>query len=386
MKRVYDEIYGHIELRDVEVELIDSPVFQRLRRVKQLTLAYLVYPGATHVRFSNSIGTLYLASKLASTMLERGAINRDEEELLRVGALLINLGQMPMSHAIEGIFVSKGLTSDDLRTFLIENSEIKDVLNDYGIDPRKVNDLYSGNSSLSSVLDSEVDVNRLDYLQRDSIHTGVKLGSFDVDRLMQTLKYLEDGTVEVDPKGLYALENFYLARLHMYEAVYYHKTIIAFELYARRIFESLAMSCCEELLDAKYVMSLINEGLFPYWDDEWFSTRLYQALADPDVRESLKEDIRNFFNRKGPKLVAEKLSYSAPDRDFIDSKYRRLVQYGVPESAITPFEERVPVINRSKVIVDSDQDNILSRLPDYLYIQRIYVMPPFARRARELLA
>ncbi len=386
MKRVYDEIHGHVELRDLEVQLVDTPTFQRLRRIKQLTLAYLVYPGATHVRFSNSIGTLHLASKLASSMLESGAITREEEELLRVAALLVNLGQMPMSHALEGIFASKGLTSDDLRAFLIESSEIKDVLNDFGIDPKKVVELYAGKSSLGSVLDSEVDVNRLDYLQRDSVHTGVKLGGFDVDRLIQTVRYLEDNSIEVDPKGLYALEDFYLARLHMYEAVYYHKTILAFELYARKIFEDLARSCCEELLDVKYVMSLVNEGLFPYWDDEWFYARLYNALADPDVKEPIKDDIKNFLSRKGPKLVAEMISYSQQGGDFIESKYRKLIQYGVPEDAITLFEERVPVINRSKVRVESAQDSILSKLPDYLHIYRIYVMPPFARRARELLA
>ncbi|MGC9106388.1 MAG: HD domain-containing protein [Thermoprotei archaeon] len=386
MKRIYDELHGHVELRDHEVELVETPIFQRLRRIKQLTLAHLVYPGATHVRFSNSLGTMVLAGKVANGLLEKGIITKDEELKLRISALLINVGQMPLSHSLEGIFASQGLTSDELRSFIIENSEIRDALERNGFSPKEIIRIYEDNGLLTSILDSEVDVNRLDYLQRDSIHTGVRLGGFDVDRLLQTVTYHENKTVSVSSKGLYALEDFYIARLHMYEAVYYHKTILGYEIFARKLFEDLAKSCCAEILEAKYVMSLVNQGLMPYWDDDWFMSRLYNALGDPDVPERLKQSIKDFLNRRGPKLVSERVSFTKSDPEFMDSRIRRLMQYGVPEDAIIPVEEKIPVVSRDKLKFEEPLETLIATMPENLYIQRIYVLQPFVKRAREVLS
>ncbi|MCG2883772.1 MAG: HD domain-containing protein [Sulfolobales archaeon] len=385
-KRVFDEIHGHIELKDVEVELIDVPVFQRLRRIRQLTLAHLVYPGATHVRFSNSLGTMHLAGRVASSLLEKGMITKDEEAKLRIAALLINLGQMPLSHAIEGIFASQGLTSDELRGYVITNSEIREVLENNGFSFREILDIYENKGLMTSVLDSDVDVNRLDYLIRDSVHTGVRLGGFDFDRLLQTVTYSEGKRILVSSKGVYALEDFYIARLHMYEAVYYHKTILGYEIFVRRIFEELARQYYNELLEAKYVLSLLNQGLFAYWDDEWLMSRLYNALGDPDVSEKLKQDIKDFLNRRGPKLVAERISFEGTDPDFLLSRMMKLTQYGIPENSIIPVEEKVPIIAKGNLILESSQESLINSLPEDLYIQRLYVMPPFVKRARELLA
>jgi len=397
MKKIFDEIHGYITLNDIETKLIDTPVFQRLRRIKQTSLAYLVYPGAMHTRFSHSIGTMHLANRLAERFSSEGTLTPEEIQYLRIAALLHDLGQFPFSHAIEPIFLSKSNISNVyLRDYIIsKNSDIQEIFDEYSISSKKILDILHGNSFISSIIDSDVDVDRMDYLVRDSRHTGVQLGSLDLDRLIDTINYGENKTIIIMEKGLNSLENFYISRLHMYQAVYYHKTILGYELQLRSIFSELSNYCCPGIFDESFLRSSIESNFFSYWDDEWVFSKLYEALSDPSVPEELRLKIKSFLDRNGPKVVYEEISFHDSE-SRIEENVFKLTRYGIPEKSIYPFSESIKIIDKQKIKIRSKSNKekslrefsstLLNVVPSVIHIRRIYVDNIYARKARDILS
>jgi HD superfamily phosphohydrolases len=164
MKKVFDEIHGYITLNDLETKIIDSPIFQRLRRIKQTSLAYLVYPGAMHTRFSHSLGTFYLSQKVGEKLQQSGIITSEELNLIRLSSLLHDIGQFPFSHAIEPLYLQSNLSNKVLRDEIIRNdAELKEIFEEYSVDVGKILRIYNGDNSFSSIIDSDVDVDRMDY-------------------------------------------------------------------------------------------------------------------------------------------------------------------------------------------------------------------------------
>ncbi|WP_256202458.1 HD domain-containing protein [Sulfuracidifex tepidarius] len=242
MKKVFDDLHGYVSLDDVEVRILDHPLLQRLRRIKQTSLAFMVYPGAVNTRFSHAIGTVYLTSKLGEILEDKGFVTNDEIRKLRLAALLHDIGQFPFSHSLGGFFMSKNFSNSDFGDMLISLTDIKDILSEGGYPYKEIKDILWGGNSLRGVIDSDVDVDRMDYLLRDSKYSGVQLGSIDLQRLMDNVNY-EDGKIRIHEKGLYSAENFFIARLHMYQAVYYHKTIVGYELLVRKIYSDMIEEC-----------------------------------------------------------------------------------------------------------------------------------------------
>jgi HD superfamily phosphohydrolase len=396
MKKIFDEIHGYIMLNDLETKIIDSPIFQRLRRIKQTSLAYLVYPGATHTRFSHSLGTFYLATKIGERYKENGEMTDEELMYLKLASLLHDIGQFPFSHAIELLYLPKGLSNSVLRNLIIQSDmDLQDLFDKYGIDKNKIISIFTDETFLSSIIDSDVDVDRMDYLIRDSRHTGVQLGNLDLERLIDTITYSENRTVQVMEKGIHSLENFYISRLHMYQAVYYHKTILGYELYLREIFRKVAEICCSEILNPSYLKEIIKNGSITYWDDEWVISKLYEALASNDIPDLLKLQIKNFFDRNGPKVVFEETSFS-PTATSLNEIIIKLEKYGIPRDSIFPFEENIRIIDKSriKIITKSGKirslrefsSSLLTVLPDTIYIKRVYVDSAYVKRAREIVS
>lgn len=391
MKKIFDEIHGYVTLDDTEVQLVDSPEFQRLRRIKQTSLAYTVYPGATHTRFSHSLGSFHLAGRIGGKMYRENVISDEELALLKVAALLHDIGQFPFSHSIEGYYLTQGFGSKELRKYIITRSSIADVLDENGIDKNKLLDIYEGKSLLSSIIDGEVDVDRMDYLMRDSRHTGVQLGKLDLDRLIDTIFYTKDG-VMVEDKGIISLENFYISRLHMYQAVYYHKTILGYEIFLRKIFEEVLQYCNTEFKSSNYIKELVDNNLIAYWDDELIISILYNCLSQ-NIPSSLLQKIKNFMDRKGPKVVYEEISYKEGG-SYLGELTLRLERIGIPSESIYPFEEKISVINKSKIKIlmkgkekriKDYSATILNEIPDNIIIRRIYVDHEYAKKAREIL-
>jgi len=395
MKKIFDEIHGYIELTDQERELVDTPIFQRLRRIKQTSLAYLVYPGAMHTRFSHSLGTFHLAGRIGLRFYKAGMINDEELGYLRIAALLHDIGQLPLSHCIEPYYIPKGISNTILRNFIIYNTEIKDILSNYGFDYKKVLDIYNGELSISSLIDSDVDVDRMDYLIRDSKHTGVILGNIDLERLIDTIEY-QGSKVIVLEKGLHTLENFYISRLHMYQAVYYHKTILGYELFLRKIYKDLIEYCCPEFNNVNTIKEMINNQFFSYWDDEWIFSKLYQVLGDDEAPEKLRLRIKNFLDRKGPKVVYEELGFGDKKSSSLEDVILKLQRYNIPNDSILAFEERINLIDKSKLLVKSKSgvvdeiskynNTLINLLPPYFVIRRVYVEHEFAKKAKEVIS
>ena len=396
MKKIFDEIHGYITLNDVETRLVDTSIFQRLRRIKQTSLAYLVYPGAMHTRFSHAIGTMHLANRLAQRFITEGILTPEEIQYLRIAVLLHDIGQFPFSHAIEPIFLSRNNISNVyLRDFIISKSnDIQDVFDEFSISSKKILDILHGNSFISSIIDSDVDVDRMDYLVRDSRHTGVQLGSLDLDRLIDTISYGENKTIIIPEKGLNSLENFYISRLHMYQAVYYHKTILGYELQLRSIFSELSNYCCPDIFNESFLRNSIDSNSFSYWDDEWIFSKLYEGLSDPLVPEELKLKIKYFLDRKGPKVVYEEISFQDSE-SRIEENVLKLTRYGIPEKSMYPFSESIRIIDKQKIKIRSKNkeknlkeytSTLLNVIPSVINIRRIYVDYMYAQKARDILS
>ncbi len=186
-KKIYDNVHGYIGITEEERILIDSPLFQRLRRISHLGLAGYVYPGATHSRFSHCLGSLYVMDKIASSLIENEVLDYEDLEILRLAALLHDVGHYPFSHVIEATM--KNIDKDNakheqLGAFLVEETSLKESISKI-CNPEDIVAILKGSFSQPALFQyltsSSLDVDKMDYLQRDSIHTGVGYGAFDVD-------------------------------------------------------------------------------------------------------------------------------------------------------------------------------------------------------------
>jgi HD superfamily phosphohydrolase len=226
-KIINDPVYGFISIPgDFVFDLIEHPWFQRLRNIKQLGLTSFVYPGANHSRFQHGLGTLHLMNMAISTLRNKGVtISPVEEEATFIAILLHDAGHGPFSHALENSIIS-GITHEDLSLLLMRklNEKFNGKL-DLAIE------IFRGNYSrkfLHELISGQIDMDRLDYLRRDSFFTGVIEGSVGSDRIIRMLNVVDDSLV-VEEKGIYSLEKFLIARRLMYWQVYMHKTVLSSE-------------------------------------------------------------------------------------------------------------------------------------------------------------
>lgn len=220
-KVIRDSIHGDVFLTGLEFNIIDTPQFQRLRRIKQLGMTNLVYPSANHTRFEHSIGALHLAGRIASML----GISRHEKKSIRIAALLHDVGHGPLSHTSEELLGRYlGQPHEDISREIIENSHVSTVLEDGGLSPEEIAGLLKDDSGyLGRIISSEFDVDRMDYLVRDAHHTGVAYGIIDLDRLINTIQIHSD-TLVINERGLRAVEALLVARFLMIPTVYLHRT------------------------------------------------------------------------------------------------------------------------------------------------------------------
>ena len=224
-KNIRDPIHGFVGVTQKELSLLDTYPMQRLRRIKQLACADLIYPSAVHTRFEHSIGTLYVADKMA----ERIGLDDHQREVIRLASLLHDVGHGPFSHVFDAILSianQKGVGHEEITVDLIKKvPEVVDILGDSYEDVLMLFEDPEIESVLKEILSSEIDADKLDYLQRDSYHAGVTYGFFDFKRILLKLLKIENNSeshLAVDVKGADALENFRLAKLSMHKQVYQH--------------------------------------------------------------------------------------------------------------------------------------------------------------------
>lgn len=225
-KLINDPLHGFVTLPSALVyDVVQHPYFQRLRRIRQLGMSEWVYPGATHTRFHHALGAMNLMVKALDTLRGKGVeITDEEKEAAILGILMHDIGHGPYSHTLE-YTLAQGVNHEDISIMLMErmNTEFDGALS-LAIDIFRGE--YHKKPFLHQLISGELDMDRLDYLMRDSFYTGVSEGIVGVDRLIHMLN-VKDGDLVVEEKGIYSVEKFLVARRLMYWQVYLHKTVIA---------------------------------------------------------------------------------------------------------------------------------------------------------------
>lgn len=226
-KIINDPVYGFITIpSDLVFDLIEHPYFQRLRHIKQLGMTHLVYPGALHTRFHHALGAMHLMSTAIETLCNKGHdITQEEQEAVTIAILLHDIGHGPFSHALEQSIV-QGISHEDISTAMMHrinhdlNGKLQMALDIF-------NDTYH-KRFLHQLVSSQLDMDRMDYLNRDSFYTGVSEGVISSERIIKMLNVRNDAIV-VEEKGIYSIEKFLVARRLMYWQVYLHKTVTSAE-------------------------------------------------------------------------------------------------------------------------------------------------------------
>lgn len=227
-KIVNDPIYGFISFQNELIyDIIEHPYFQRLRRIEQLGMSNLVYPGSKHTRFHHVLGATHLMSLAVQTLKRKGIeITEAEEEAVLAAILLHDIGHGPFSHALEFDIVNK-VNHEDISSFFIQkiNEELGGRLH---LTLEIFENNYTEKPFLYQLVSSQLDMDRMDYLNRDSFYTGVTEGQIGADRIISMLN-VHEGNLVIEEKGIYSVEKFLVARRFMYWQVYLHKTVVAAE-------------------------------------------------------------------------------------------------------------------------------------------------------------
>ncbi len=231
--QIVDPIHGFINVYGHETSLIDSPIFQRLRRIRQLAGAHLIYPGAQHSRFEHSLGTMHVAGQAASILEEKGHIDSDSVDNLRLAALLHDIGHGPFSHLFEEVLQKKKkISHEKIGRNLILKSEIGDLVSKSGFDKRFIGKLAFGDSKyqfMNEIISGGLSADMMDYLLRDGYFTGAEHARIDFKRIINSLD-VHQKKLSLDKSALHSFESMMISRYQMFRAVYFHKTVRAAEV------------------------------------------------------------------------------------------------------------------------------------------------------------
>ena len=338
-KIINDPVYGFISIpSDLVFDLIEHPYFQRLRYIKQLGMTHLVYPGALHTRFHHALGALHLMSLAVETLRYKGqVITEAEEEAVSVAILLHDIGHGPFSHALEQIIVD-GVWHEDISKLLM-NELNKQFDGRLTIAIEIFNGTYSKNF-LHQLVSSQLDMDRMDYLNRDSFFTGVSEGVISSDRIIKMLNVVDDHVV-VEEKGIYSIEKFLIARRLMYWQVYLHKTVIAAEVQltkilkrAREVIQNGNELNCTPSLN-HFLSNRINSEIFILEDS---NLQTFAGLDDTDIMAAVKvwEHSKDFVLSKLCRDLIQRNLYHVditnelPDQEKVDDLIAKVVEtYGI---------------------------------------------------------
>ncbi|MBQ6480874.1 MAG: HD domain-containing protein [Anaerolineaceae bacterium] len=436
MFRLRDPIHGFIELSELELRIVDSAPFQRLRNIKQLATTYLVYHGAEHTRFGHSLGVMHLTSRAFVSAISN--YERDcgkplfstidakwYEQILRLIGLTHDLGHAPFSHGSEALF-DDGLKHEDFTRKIICETEIADIITEIGeefcqknkvgeeyrITPQLLWSIYGEKNPESNpdyfkriddfkflriFMDSELDCDKMDYLLRDSYYCGVNYGRFDLNRLIDSL------TVYYNPKqnikqlavlkgGVHAFEEFVIARYFMFIQVYFHKT--------RRYLDKLLVNCIKEVLSDKPYPSDVNEYLL--LNDDVIVQKIFQ-LKDSS------QSANDFINRRVMSCVYETHTHYNKNTNSIDQQLYRMIKREIQKIPNCIIEEdeankmahKIPIMEQydadsgkgipiiwdylDKPTSIADESILLSSLIEPISVKRIYVDKEHAVAAKKII-
>jgi len=284
---IKDPVHGYVYITEAEKQIIDSFPVQRLRRLRQLAGAEFVYPGANHTRFEHCVGVMHLAGLMAENPCLSKHFSEGEYQLIRIAALLHDVGHGPFSHIFEHLLVKfLGKTHEDINVWVVQKSELKDIIKKIGFNVDEVAKLSVGwlhkpkRAFMDQIIRSAVDVDKLDFVVRDTYHTGAQYGYVDVFRLIQTLDVL-DQNLAVDLGALSALESFILARVESFKSIYFHRVGRAAQL-------MLAMAM-EEAKDELGLIAFKTPEEYLAYDDYTVWTMLKKSKKSKKTIENLEK-------------------------------------------------------------------------------------------------
>lgn len=299
--QIVDPIHSFITVYSNELDIIDSPIFQRLRRIRQLAGAHLVYPGAQHSRFEHSLGTMYIANQAATVLKEKDYINSLDVENLRVAALLHDIGHGPFSHLFEEVLQKKKCIShEELGKKLILESEIGDHITKSGLDKKFLSRLAFGNSKyqfMNEIISGGLSADMMDYLLRDGYFTGAEHAKIDFMRIVNSLD-VHDKKLSLDRSALYSFESMMISRYQMFKAVYFHKTVRAAEV---MLLESMLLA------DAELDLTSNNLEKYTKLTDEFVISKLVSLSSHNSELRRSKQLATEYQDRKLLKCVYEKI-------------------------------------------------------------------------------
>ena len=330
-KIINDPVYGFITLnKGILLNIVDHPYFQRLSRIKQLGLTYLVYPGAHHTRFHHAAGAAHLMTQAIQTLKKNGVlINKEEEEAVILAILLHDIGHGPFSHALENSFV-KGISHEDISVKFMNslNQEFDGALD---LALQIFQDKYP-KRFLHDLVSSQLDMDRLDYLKRDSFFTGVSEGVVSNQRIIKMFHVVNDEIV-IKEKGIYSIEKFIVARRLMYWQVYLHKTVLSAEFLLAKIIERARelINNGEKLLVLPSVKYFFENTIYKENISEYDFLTAFSKLDDYDVLYSVKvwaDSNDQVISKLSQMLINRKLlKVKISHHKFTDDEIEEMKQY-----------------------------------------------------------
>lgn len=300
---IMDPVHGFVRVNEAELAVIDTAAFQRLRLIRQLASAYLAYPGANHSRFEHSVGVMHVAGLSCSVLEEKGYMSSDERAMVRLGALMHDVGHGPFSHVLDELIHEKGGEShEDTTQRIVRKSEIADRLSQYGFSPRKMSELAVGKLSgkrkfLNDIIAGSLSADLMDYLQRDSYYTGAGFGKVTIERIIDSFEIFNN-RLALQRDALYTFESLAVARYEMFKAVYFHKTVRAAESMILRAFQLID----EEL----HISDTSDLSTFLNRTDESVLREILLLEGGEEVKKA-KDLVRRYLARNLIKCVYEKL-------------------------------------------------------------------------------
>jgi uncharacterized protein len=382
---IADPIHKYIRFTELEKKIIDSKVFQRLRRIKQLAGAHLVYPAAQHSRFEHSLGTMHLAGLAGEHLFSTGVLDKESIQELRAAALLHDIGHGPFSHLFEeALKATSNKNHESIGAEIICKTELSDILSGFGYSPSVISEISFGNSKVkfkNEIISGSLSSDLMDYLPRDGFFTGVEYGKVDHNRIINSFRVTNNGSLALDISSFYSFESMIISRYEMFRAVYFHKTV-----------RSAEVMLLHSLLLSSEILNLSKISLTDYLkltDD----SILLKISSSPN-NEMAKEMVSNYMERKLLKCVYERFirkrdNFTKLNRDKIeelrlkiarlsniDEKRIFLDTYGISLVPLAPNKQEM----KSILLVSEDEffKQPVSNLPlvnsitGYLDMIRVY--------------
>ena len=296
---IIDPIHDFVRVYDNELKIIDTPIFQRLRRIRQLSGAHLIYPGAQHTRFEHSLGVMHIASMAGQALAEKGVVSSDDIQNLRLAGLLHDIGHGPFSHLFEEIFEEKRkISHEDLGRDIILKTEIGDIISKNGFDKKLITKLAFGDSKfqfMNEIISGVLSADIMDYLLRDGYFTGAEHAKIDHHRLTYSLDVYKN-KLALDKSSLVNFETIMISRFQMFKAVYFHKTVRAGEVMLLE-----AMDLAEDELG----LSSMNLDEYLKLSDDVILAKLLNLPEHNSKLKASKKIATDYLNRNLFKSVFE---------------------------------------------------------------------------------